>query len=298
MSEDPRDPHLLAALRHAPDRAASPPREVSERILAAARAAVKPAAPAWKRWLDGVAQPQVAGAFGTLAVATIVGVMWATREPAPLASEPVLDAAPRAVIERDAAREAPVAPAASAPVPGAEAPPRAPSVAKRDAGRRNDAPAPTEGRAVARLESPAPAPAARADALAEKKAEAPSPAVPPPAMPGATAVGGALADAPMVSRLRAAPPTPTLAPLAKAGVTEPQRQWWATLQAATAGRWQPIERAPAAAPARTLELDGGAVARLWLDGDAVVVTDTQGRSWRATVGAPTVRDWQAELARW
>lgn len=81
--DDRRDAHLLAALRHAPDRDALPPRELSARILAAARAAVRPApaAPWWQRVGAWLVQPQVAASFGTLAVASIVGLMWSTREP-------------------------------------------------------------------------------------------------------------------------------------------------------------------------------------------------------------------------
>lgn len=94
--EDPRDAHLLAALRHAPDRDALPPREVSVRILAAARAAVRPA-PWWTRVGAWLMQPQVAGAFGTLAVASLVGILWSTREP------PVVEPAlPEAMREQSA----------------------------------------------------------------------------------------------------------------------------------------------------------------------------------------------------
>ena len=78
--DDPRDAHLLAALRHAPDRDATPPREVTRRLLDAARAAVRPA-PWWQRLSAWLMQPQVAASFGTLVVASLVGVLWSTREP-------------------------------------------------------------------------------------------------------------------------------------------------------------------------------------------------------------------------
>lgn len=131
-NDDPRDAHLLAALRHAPDRDALPPRQVSERILAAARAAVRPPrqthAPWWQRLGAWLVQPRVAAAFGTLAVASLVGVMWSTREP-PVAefvpNAPLADGASRA----DQRSMAP-APALSTPAEAAEAP----EAPKADAG--------------------------------------------------------------------------------------------------------------------------------------------------------------------
>ena len=99
--DDARDAHLVAALRHAPDRDLAPPDALSQRILAQARAhaqgSTRRAEPSragvWQRALDALfGRPQLAAAFGTLAVATLVGVMWSTREPAqepPQARAPV-----------------------------------------------------------------------------------------------------------------------------------------------------------------------------------------------------------------
>lgn len=116
--DDSRDAHLLAALRHAPDRDALPPREVSERILAAARAAVRPA-PWWTRVGAWLTQPQVAAAFGTLAVASLVGIMWSTREPPVVAPEFSQSMRERSL--PSAAAEQPSSPAAV--TAGAAAPP-------------------------------------------------------------------------------------------------------------------------------------------------------------------------------
>jgi hypothetical protein len=81
-----RDDHLLAALRHAPDRDALPPPAVSAAILARAREqARRPASPhAWQRWFDAWRlTPHRAAAFGSVAVAVLVGVMWSVNDPVP-----------------------------------------------------------------------------------------------------------------------------------------------------------------------------------------------------------------------
>jgi hypothetical protein len=80
-----RDAHLLAALRHAPDASLEPPSSVSTRILAQAYAstqgrggaAARPGGP-WRERLQRLFAPRApwAAAFGTLAVATLVGVLW------------------------------------------------------------------------------------------------------------------------------------------------------------------------------------------------------------------------------
>jgi hypothetical protein len=154
--DDPRDAHLLAALRHAPDRDALPPREVSERILAAARAAVRPAraAPWWQGVGAWLVQPQVAASFGTLVVASIVGLMWSTREPP---AEPAL--------RPSAAEQA----AATSAMASAAAPATAPSEPRRDerdlfaVQTTPAAPAPKQETAPGRAKE-ATAPAAKVDA--------------------------------------------------------------------------------------------------------------------------------------
>ncbi|HEX4233931.1 MAG TPA: hypothetical protein VH041_06460 [Caldimonas sp.] len=88
MNDAERDAWLREALRHAPDSSALPPRDISEAILAEARAIArrKHAAPpnaarAASRhrlaalW-DWLARPPVAAGFASLMAATLVGLMW------------------------------------------------------------------------------------------------------------------------------------------------------------------------------------------------------------------------------
>lgn len=150
-----RDAHLMAALRHAPDRDVAPPPEVAARILAAARAAVAaapkpPAAPLWQRLAAWLVQPRVGAAFGTLAVATLVGLLWATRE------VPVSEPAPQAITP--ALGNAASASGAAAPVAASPTPPPAPPAAVDEAARvaaPAAAPAPRRAAQVAKQAAPA-----------------------------------------------------------------------------------------------------------------------------------------------
>jgi hypothetical protein len=78
-----------------------------------------------------------------------------------------------------------------------------------------------------------------------------------------------------------------------------QRAWWAAVRAATAGRWQSgVALRDAALPAWVGVSEGGRpIATLAIDGDALLLTEG-GRTWRAPVGAATLRAWQDELSRW
>ena len=89
MSDTERDAWLREALRHAPDSGALPPRELSETILASARAATRsaqglpahrashmgPKHPLAAFW-DWLARPSVAAGFASVLAATLVGLMW------------------------------------------------------------------------------------------------------------------------------------------------------------------------------------------------------------------------------
>ena len=89
MSDAERDAWLREALRHAPDSGALPPRELSETILASARAATRsaqglparhpaahgPTHPLAAFW-DWLARPSVAAGFASVMAATLVGLMW------------------------------------------------------------------------------------------------------------------------------------------------------------------------------------------------------------------------------
>ncbi len=218
----PRDARLLAALRHAPDRDAVPPPEVTARILAAARDAVRPA-PAPLSWAQRLAAwlqpPQLGAAFGTIAVAVLVGMMWSTRE-APEAFEPGATAAP----PLDAAAGAgeatkPSADAAQDADPSKER--AAPAEALRDAApadlakaRRNAAPAPAPAAPKAKGERQA-ADAARTEARARGVDAAPAapPSLPPPA-------AAPVQQAPVQSREADAAPAAASPPPAQA-VPEP-----------------------------------------------------------------------------
>ena len=111
--DDTRDAHLLAALRHAPDRDLAPPEQLSAAILGQARQAVRAVQgrqrerpSRWQALWASVWQPAPMAAFGALAMATLIGVMWQGQE--------VPEATPRLRPEvvADAPGPAPAAPAA------------------------------------------------------------------------------------------------------------------------------------------------------------------------------------------
>jgi hypothetical protein len=130
MNDDERDAWLREALRHAPDSGVLPPRELSEAILASARAAaqsaqatpspqVRPQRRASRArpthrlaaFWDWLARPAVAAGFASVLAATLIGLMWWDRP-----MDEML--APRLPATRDEAAP----PAAGADVPSAQAP--------------------------------------------------------------------------------------------------------------------------------------------------------------------------------
>ncbi len=217
-NDDPRDAHLLAALRHAPDRDATPPREVSERILAAARAAARSSRaavlsvhetpePWWQRLSAWLTQPQVAASFGTLVVALLVGVMWSTREPPvaeftppPKLSERVespRQSAPADPLLADAAKaegSVTATPAAAEPAAVSEARPQAAPVARPKQASPKESAVRREADREPGLE---PRQRAAAAAPPAETAVVASPAAPPPAV---------AAPAPQVADAALAPP--------------------------------------------------------------------------------------------
>jgi len=133
--DDPRDAHLVAALRHAPDRDVTPPPEVTAAILDQARRALhaqRGSAPGgWRAAWDRLWQPAPMTAFGTLVLATLIGVMWGGREvpeATPSLRPESVAAAPAP--SRDAPRDASAAsvPAAAAPSVERATAPRKPVV--------------------------------------------------------------------------------------------------------------------------------------------------------------------------
>ena len=118
--DDTRDAHLLAALRHAPDRNVAPPEQLSAAILGQARQAVRarqrpPQPSRWQALWAGLWQPAPMAAFGALAMATLIGVMWQGQEvpeAAPSLRPEVVATAPTpAPAAQEAVRAEPAVPA-------------------------------------------------------------------------------------------------------------------------------------------------------------------------------------------
>ena len=127
------DPHLQAALRHAPDAQLAAPAEVSAQILAAAHRSTHetPRQPAaaptgWKlRWLPWWRQPQASAAMATVLLAGVVGLLWRDEQPgpasqleldpgstaqAPLPAAPAAGASPPETLPPEALRQVQAAP--------------------------------------------------------------------------------------------------------------------------------------------------------------------------------------------
>ena len=161
MSDGERDAWLREALRHAPDADVAPPRDLSETILAQARAAARAGGArarlgrrrhsAVALW-DWLARPPVAAGFASVVAATLVGVMWWDRP-----MDETLPPRPGIAAER-----APTgtAPATNAPAyADAIAPPRV-AAQQRDPGQRSGgrvaAPAATTDPAQVLIQEPPP----------------------------------------------------------------------------------------------------------------------------------------------
>ncbi|MDP1691661.1 MAG: hypothetical protein Q8L49_06880 [Burkholderiaceae bacterium] len=122
--EETHDAHLLAALRHAPDRDVAPPAQLSAAILGQARQAVRAqrhAQPSrWHALWASLWQPAPMAAFGTIALATLIGVIWQGQdvpEAAPSLRPQVVAAAPTqsTAVPISAPAAPPVRPAPAAP---------------------------------------------------------------------------------------------------------------------------------------------------------------------------------------
>jgi len=209
--DEPRDAHLVAALRHAPDRDITPPARVSAAILGHAQQAVRAPQAGARKWHDSLRsafarlwQPAPMAAFGTLALATLIGVLWGGRDwpdatpslrPDQSTLPPREDAAgakQAATQATDAAHEvATVEPRTVAPRPSTAVKPAAPAPAAlaTRAGARHDAATAQERRVppqtaakvaadvAAQQASPVPAnrPSAGAETAQAANAVAPAP---------------------------------------------------------------------------------------------------------------------------
>jgi hypothetical protein len=238
VNELPPDPHLQAALRHAPDARVEAPPEIAARVLAEARRAVAPVAtpPWWARWWARAGagwMPQ--GAFATLLLAGLITLLWRDDRPgpavesAPMAKSPAPAAAPAAT---PAAAE--LAAVASAPgaAPAAPAQHRAAARARALETAQNDA-----ARQTARQAKAADAAQAARSEQAERRQEAPPqlsppppPPPPPPPAPPAPAPTTAMAPAPagvaMDAATRPPRPTPAAAASNRMALAAPESAPW------------------------------------------------------------------------
>ncbi|HET7865393.1 MAG TPA: hypothetical protein VFL86_13400 [Burkholderiaceae bacterium] len=294
LHDIPPDAHLQAALRHAPDHRVAPPPDLSAQILAQAHQAVaaEPAALSWPgrlrlllraldRWLS---QPALAGAVATLALATVIGLMWRSGAPtdggpelaeatvpaaAPVAARP--EAADKATADRPAADAA----LAAAPQPAlAAAPPARPSPPVRSA--KAPAPQPSQApvTAAAAGAEPAAVPSPRAEAAQEAAPAALASASTPEPL-------GAL-----LATLREQPDTVQVMPAAQVPARADLRVA-KSLAAADTARERSVVRQVPAAPAPASAPDADAAGREWL---AQVARAAEGRWQRAAASAADERE--------
>jgi hypothetical protein len=123
------DAYLAAALRHAPDADVNAPQDISAQIVAAAHRAVaeppakKPAAATRWRWNLGAS-----GAFATLLMAGVLGLMWQDQRPGPAREA---DAAASAQPVASAPQPRPASVSAAVTAAPAPAPTRTPALSHR-----------------------------------------------------------------------------------------------------------------------------------------------------------------------
>lgn len=320
-SDEDRDDHLLAALRHAPDRDVKPPADLSAAILGRAQAAVQPPQAPGASWLDGwratfyrLLRPAPMAAFGTVAMATVIGVMWSGQSPpdATPSLRPETMAAAPATADAPPAAQAPVAQRESAPAAVQTRPTvaRPPPPAAAEAQQKRAAP---EDLAAAESSATLPQPAepARREFAAKSMADAaPAPTAVRSRAESATAALGAAAPvatspltAPTIDFEAAARSDPArvrwhLASGRMAAHDAAQRDWWSALARATQGRWQAAAGGAPAGAQVTVTIDGVPRGSLVFEPNHVVWREPGGLSWRAPIAADTLRDWQEALARW
>ena len=246
--DEQRDGHLLAALRHAPDRTAEPPAAVSQTILSAAHAAARKsqhphvappsssasmAAALHRRWADamrriwsslGAPRPLWAGASAVLLVSVVTVRMWVD-EPLPAAvvsaapaAEHLPAPAPQAAPRSDSAVARAPNPAAPMAAPMA-APSRSPAVTATTRTPKSP-PEPTRQPPLSQAPAPAPAPTPTPTPTSTPTPTQPAPPsrspvpVPVPEPSLATAPPGASAEAPPA-------PSPVRSEIARAAGAQP-----------------------------------------------------------------------------
>ena len=293
LRDDPRDAHLLAALRHAPDRDVVPPAALTAAILDRAQQALQPPRARRPKWRDALRgffdklwQPAPMAAFGTLAMATLIGVMWGAQD--------LPEATPSLRPELAAVPPGQSSKAADA-VPQALRPP---------AGEREAVASSTPER------PPPPTPTAKQAAMPTRPPAAPARLRQDAPQQAAAQRDGALAletpPPPPVNDAAGAAPTPTPATAAMPTLTE-QR----SASAGSSGNTAPAAL-PAPSRARS-EFAGSAlsavapalaspVARAAAEIDAAMAGNAARVHWRITAQRlvahdSTQRDWLSALAR-
>lgn len=317
MSGDelPRDAHLRAALRHAPDRALAPPEALSREILAAARAAVAP--PPWPRrvlakataLLDLLRRPAAGAAFASLVLATVIGLMWRDGPPPEADAPPLRQAAPAETrAEAPSSASAPAGAASPTPPPqGAAAPPAPARTPAAVASRARASAAPlTDARPPAApptAAAPA-APAAPADTAAPR-AEADTAERAAGAMQKSAARASVDPLAPAVAALDLARDTTDAAALrsadgALAPRADPMRLWLADLQRSARGRWAASDAAPAEPATALPGRDGAALGQVLVAADAAwwQAAEPGARWWRAPLPEADLQRLRTGLATW
>jgi hypothetical protein len=318
MSDDDsaleRDAYLLAALRHAPDADARPSAALTQAILDAARRAV--ARPGWRERLFAAwAQPAPWAAFATLALGTVIGVLWVGGDRLPPDATPSLRAPATAPVAStqaplaDAARSAAKAPAADPPPAPPATPPTEPAKRERALPESRELPVtapPRDGRAPA-------APAGQREDLA---AAAPgSPAAEKPSA-DAAASGLRMESASRLARSVAVDDDPWRSVRALLGGNPErlrwqlsatsrelehqaaQREWALAFDAATRGRWRRAAPADTAAATLTLLADGRELGTLSVAHDHVRWRDGAGVPWSVDLSPELIADWRQRIAGW
>lgn len=303
--DDPRDAHLVAALRHAPDRDVAPPAQLTAVILGQAQQALRARrtvpSGGWRAVWAQLWQPAPMAAFGTLAMATLIGVMWSAQE----IPEATPSLRPEVVAVAPAAPLAEAAPAVNA-VP---APAQAPGGADRDAAERSAAarkpaefaPAPAPARRSAKADPPSTAAGRSVDAAAAE-----------PEVRQAETVGNAAVATAMASAVPATP-APLPAPVARqAAPQEPDSRRDALAKsmadaapaaararnemappAATLGAARPATASPLAAADIAAAMAGDATRVRWrVTAERAVAHEAAQRVWWSALARATQGRWQ------
>ena len=307
-NDEARDAHLLAALSHAPDRDVAPPADVSAAILGQAQAAVRPPRARRPTWHEGLRtafrrllQPAPMAAFGTVAMATLIGVMWSGEEPPEatpsLRPQTVVATPPTAPATAEAPRSKSAAPTQAAPAATTMTQPRPVEPAPRivaaprpDALRKSAAPGDVTAKSMA---DAAPAARSRTESAAAALGAAMPAAASPLTAPTIDLEAAARSDATRVRWQL------TQGRLVAHGAL--QRDWWSVLARATQGAWQRAAQGTHSdidGVLVVLVIDGAPRGSLVFEPNHVVWREPGGQAWRAPVAADTLRDWREAVRRW